>query len=128
MPRHLECGPSILCVRQIGGLYGATGKTKDGKKDSDRWSKNSKPFGKMRIPSTNASTSMAEKGKQPDKGKVSSCFSYGGPHMMRDYPRKERLNAITAEDDDAPRVNPLRSKREIAHLELKLRDCARQDK
>lgn len=42
----------------------------------------------------------AEKGKQVDGGKMS------WPHMMRDCPKKERLNAMAAEDEDASQVNP----------------------
>ena len=48
------------------------------------------------------------------KGKTKGCFICGGPHMMKECPRKEKLNAIIEteereENSESPRrVNPIR--------------------
>ena len=47
------------------------------------------------------------------KGKSKGCYICGGPHMMKECPRKEKLNAIIEtegnEEHEAPRrVNPIR--------------------
>lgn len=67
---------------------------------------------KKTVTETTSKASTSQE-KQQDKTKKSNrCFNCGGPHLARDCPKKEKVNAVVAHDGDsdgeAPlRVNPL---------------------
>ena len=56
---------------------------------------------------------MGERATSSQATKPSRCFIYDGPHRVRDCPRKEKLNAVIAEDGEnfrsevPTRANPL---------------------
>ena len=93
-----------------------TQKGKGPNKESNRKSdaKTSKSGGKGWKKSQDMQAKVGEKGTSSQTTRPSRCFICDGPHRARDCPKKEKLNALMAEDREdieaevPTRANPLR--------------------
>ena len=59
---------------------------------------------------------MGERATSSQATKPSRCFIYDGPHRVRDCPRKEKLNAVIAEDGENFRSELLTGGQKIVSL------------
>ena len=92
-----------------------TQKGKGQKQESSRKSelKTSKKNGGKDWKKPNAQVKVAERENSSQAIRPSECFICDGPHRVRDYPRKEKLNALIVEDEEnngsevTTRANPL---------------------
>ena len=87
-----------------------------GQKQESSWkseSKTSKKNGGKGWKKPNAHTTVGERATSSQATRPSRCFICNGPHRARDCPRKEKLNALIAEDEEnsgskvPTRANPL---------------------
>ena len=87
-----------------------TEQKKDGKKDKGKDPKDGKFKKKKKVTVTESEKGKASAVKdKPSTSKNDGCFICKGPHLARNCPKREKVNAMVAEEegDFQTRVNPL---------------------
>ncbi|KAG8371595.1 hypothetical protein BUALT_Bualt13G0104300 [Buddleja alternifolia] len=114
LPSAYAAADHLVDFRVVGGPDSEKKKSKDGGKDKGKNGKYGKDGKSKFKKAKDAASGSKPKESQPEIDRSrKGCFICGGDHRMRDCPKRSKLNALMAEDDDsgkdvAPsRVNPL---------------------
>ncbi|KAG8391291.1 hypothetical protein BUALT_Bualt01G0172700 [Buddleja alternifolia] len=114
LPSAYAAADRLVDFRVVGGPDSEKKKSKDGGKDKGKNGKYGKDGKSKFKKAKDAASGSKPKESQPEIDRSrKGCFICGGDHLMRDCPKRSKLNALMTEDDDsgkdvAPsRVNPL---------------------
>ncbi|KAG8366490.1 hypothetical protein BUALT_Bualt17G0085400 [Buddleja alternifolia] len=107
-------GDRLVDFRVVGGPDSEKKKSKDGGKDKGKTGKYGKDGKSKFKKAKDVASGSKPKESQPEIDRSrKGCFICGGDHRKRDFPKRSKLNALMAEDDDSGKdvgrsqVNPL---------------------
>ena len=103
-----DCLPDYRVTSSLTPTQKGKGQNKESNRKSE--SKTSKSGGKGWKKPQDTTAKVGERGTPSQNTRPSGCFICDGPHRARDFPNKEKLNALMEEDEEDNRgEGPIRA-------------------